>query len=227
MRSYRHVGTQNGDRPFGFEDGQMNTVGVGWPRSRSTASKSAAVRPQRRRLRRFTSPSLIRTINGGSMNRHNAGIKRSRARTAWAARRHTSAVSRLQPRSVGGGGRTTDDGAGGDGGDPVEPREFRQDAPFGEAEQGLVRGQDNWPGHIRCGCVIKGAVYHNFSEKQSPFEAAMNQHSEGAQQRVYEAIAQTPGRCVGGAVAAAGNNSGRVRRPCHRAAALSRIGLTG
>jgi hypothetical protein len=28
---YCHVGTQNGDGPFGFEDGQMNTVGVGVP----------------------------------------------------------------------------------------------------------------------------------------------------------------------------------------------------
>ena len=47
---------------------------------------------------------------------------------------------RLQPRGVGGGGRTTDDGAGGDGGDPVERREFRQGASFGETEQDR-RGQ--------------------------------------------------------------------------------------
>ena len=30
-RFYCHVSTQNGDGPFGFEDGQMNTVGVGVP----------------------------------------------------------------------------------------------------------------------------------------------------------------------------------------------------
>ena len=74
------------------------------------------------------------------MNRHKAGIKRSRARTAWAARRHSSAVVACQPRGVGGGGRPTDNGAGGDGGDPVERREFRQGASFGEAEQDR-RGQ--------------------------------------------------------------------------------------
>ena len=30
-RFYCHVSTQNGDGPLGFEDGQMNTVGVGVP----------------------------------------------------------------------------------------------------------------------------------------------------------------------------------------------------
>lgn len=35
---------------------------------------------------------------------------------------------RLQPRGVAGGGRTTDDGARGDSGDPVERREFREGA---------------------------------------------------------------------------------------------------
>ena len=52
------------------------------------------------------------------MNRHKAGIKRSRARTAWSGQKTQQRGGRLQPRSVGGSGRTTDNGAGGDGGDP-------------------------------------------------------------------------------------------------------------
>jgi AcrR family transcriptional regulator len=38
--------------------------------------------------------------------------------------------------------------------------------------------------------VTKGAVYHHFSDKQSLFEAVMNQYNEAAQQKVYEAMAK-------------------------------------
>jgi AcrR family transcriptional regulator len=38
--------------------------------------------------------------------------------------------------------------------------------------------------------VTKGAVYHHFSDKQSLFEAVMNQYNEGAQQSIRDAIAR-------------------------------------
>jgi AcrR family transcriptional regulator len=40
--------------------------------------------------------------------------------------------------------------------------------------------------------VTKGAVYHHFADKQSLFEAVMNQHNEAAQRHVHEAIAEHP-----------------------------------
>lgn len=40
--------------------------------------------------------------------------------------------------------------------------------------------------------VTKGAVYHHFPDKQSLFEAVMNQYNEVAQQRVYDAIGKHP-----------------------------------
>jgi AcrR family transcriptional regulator len=50
--------------------------------------------------------------------------------------------------------------------------------------------------------VTKGAVYHHFSDKQSLFEAVMNQCNETAQQRVYEAIAKHPDDVWAAAMAA-------------------------
>jgi AcrR family transcriptional regulator len=40
--------------------------------------------------------------------------------------------------------------------------------------------------------VTKGAVYHHFSDKQSLFEAVMNEHNEAAQKRVLQATAEHP-----------------------------------
>jgi AcrR family transcriptional regulator len=40
--------------------------------------------------------------------------------------------------------------------------------------------------------VTKGAVYHHFSDKQSLFEAVMNEYNEAAQHKVYEALAKHP-----------------------------------